>query len=429
MKRPSFPISPRVEIGCAVFVLSLLLFAQGLGYPLLPYWDEKVYIPAARQLLQTGVNENWSHPLGGKLFIAIGMAFGGDNPWGWRIMSALFGALSVAGAYRLGLTLFATASGAFQCALLCLLNQMLFVQARIAMLDIFMVGFMMWGIAWFAAAWLDPRPGARAHRQYLLSAVCFGWSAGCKWFGLIPGLVCGALYLATEFRRSKRSPKKALVGAGVCLLAVAFGYALVLLPYLALRPPTDKGQIYGGFDLIRINFEMLAAQWQRDFPEHPFQSAWYTWIFPYQPIWFFHRMEVSSTGAALNRVIIDLGNPLIFAAGFLAQLECLRRAVLHRDRRAGLIAALYFAMVIFWGATGRSWTFNFYYLPASLLLAPALVYVSDQLGWQRARRWFHVAVALLFIYFYPVLSAQKLTQPELDRLIWIEKWNMPHAAD
>ena len=79
-----------------VFVGSLALFVWGLDAAREIYFDETWYVPTAREILKSGVVLHPEHPPLAKLLIAAGLRMFGDNPIGWRAMSALFGALTLA---------------------------------------------------------------------------------------------------------------------------------------------------------------------------------------------------------------------------------------------------------------------------------------------------------------------------------------------
>jgi general L-amino acid transport system permease protein len=108
-----------------------------------PYFDEIHYLPAARAVLVLSQPLNPEHPPLGKEILALGIALFGDGPLGWRIMPALFGTLGLFAAMRAlwfaSLSRFATIA----CGVLLATAFPLFVQSRIAMLDIFMASFML----------------------------------------------------------------------------------------------------------------------------------------------------------------------------------------------------------------------------------------------------------------------------------------------
>ena len=150
--------------GLVVFLLGLFVLLIGIDTPDHPYFDETHYVPAARQLLQTHFavpTLNLEHPPLAKELMALSIWLFGDNPFGWRIMSALFGALAMTGIYLCGRALFDDRRAALWATAIAALNQMLFVQARIAMLDIFALAFVLWGLAAFMASFRGTRGRGR----------------------------------------------------------------------------------------------------------------------------------------------------------------------------------------------------------------------------------------------------------------------------
>jgi len=86
----------------------------------------------------------------------------------------------------LRLALFAEQGPAVATALLAFFNQMLFVQSRIAMLDIFALAFGLFGVAAFMHGFRKQRP----QPWFALAGLVFGLSTACKWSGLFPLAVC-----------------------------------------------------------------------------------------------------------------------------------------------------------------------------------------------------------------------------------------------
>src|SRR5258708_10891660 len=101
---------------------------------------------------------NPMHPPLGKQLIVLSIRTFGDSPLGWRYPAVLFGSLAIVAMYLCGLALFAAQGPAIAAALLAFFNQMVFVQSRIAMLDIFALAFSLVAIAAFMHGFRKPRP-------------------------------------------------------------------------------------------------------------------------------------------------------------------------------------------------------------------------------------------------------------------------------
>lgn len=143
--------SPRNALlwGVVVFAVSLTVFLFGISAAKDIYFDETWYVPTAREWLKSGEILHQEHPPLGKIMIATGMAMFGDNPFGWRFMSAVFGALTVVGVMLWTLALLESIPAALWVAVVTVLDGVVFVQSRIAMLDIFLLAFTSFSLAFF----------------------------------------------------------------------------------------------------------------------------------------------------------------------------------------------------------------------------------------------------------------------------------------
>ena len=166
----------------AVFLLSHLIFVAGISFPPKLYWDELHYIPAARKIFVRDQIVNREHPPLAKTLMAISIAAWGDNPFGWRYMSALFGSLALTGMYVWALQLFMNEEAALWAAAITLVNQFLYVQSRVATLDVFVLAFTLWALALFTATWHS----RQVKRTFIAIGVMLGLAIASKWTGLIP---------------------------------------------------------------------------------------------------------------------------------------------------------------------------------------------------------------------------------------------------
>jgi dolichyl-phosphate-mannose-protein mannosyltransferase len=123
-------------------------------------FDEQFYVNAARVILgiHPGAGNNYmqaalshdpnaEHPPLVKLLIAGTMWVFGDNPWGWRIASVLFGSLAILAMYWLVRSALGGSWLALGAATLMAADNLMLVHGRIATLDIFVVTFMIVAVA------------------------------------------------------------------------------------------------------------------------------------------------------------------------------------------------------------------------------------------------------------------------------------------
>ena len=161
--------------------IALAFFLFGIGNPARNYYDEGGYVSAARAFLKDAPNPNPEAPPLGKLLVAVGIKLVGDGPLGWRIASAVCGSLSLVAVFLW--TYFLSKDYRIACisAVLTLFNNFLFVMSRVAMMDVFLVFFLLWGLVAYTAA-LELDIGT-AKRRILLycSGISMGLAGACKW--------------------------------------------------------------------------------------------------------------------------------------------------------------------------------------------------------------------------------------------------------
>jgi predicted membrane-bound dolichyl-phosphate-mannose-protein mannosyltransferase len=164
---------------------SLVVRLYKLEVPDREIGDEVYYVPSARSIL--GQNEEGlpidprrGHPPLGKMLIALGMLIFGDNPFGWRIMSAVAGTIAIPLFYLLvRRLLWGRKEMAYSSLMACYLfafEALTFYFSRVARLDIFMMVFFIAGVYFLLAD--------RLHRK-VLSAPFFAASFLAKEAALI----------------------------------------------------------------------------------------------------------------------------------------------------------------------------------------------------------------------------------------------------
>ena len=191
-EHPRDPLAWHALIALAFLGLVLVR----LTIPSKPFFDEVHYLPAARALLALSHPSNIEHPMLGKELLALGIMLFGDNPLGWRIMPALFGTLALLAGMRA--LWFASGSRFASIAggILLATAFPIFVQSRIAMLDIFMASFLLVALWAIAGAVRENETG---RRRLAIAGVALGLSMAAKWnavpLAMVPGLAFAAIRL------------------------------------------------------------------------------------------------------------------------------------------------------------------------------------------------------------------------------------------
>jgi dolichyl-phosphate-mannose-protein mannosyltransferase len=419
-------MSRSTAIAVAIFLVAHLVLLIGVTTPEKFVFDEVHYVPAARQMLEPVMPNpvlNPMHPPLAKELIARSIAAFGDNALGWRYPATAFGALAIVAIYLCGLALFSAQAPAIAAALIATFNQMLFVQARIAMLDIFALAFGLLAAAAFMHGFRRQRP----HALFALSGGLFGLAAACKWSGLFPLGVCIVIVAVIRLMQSWRvlfadaKPSdwyRPDLWPDFSVKHVALCFAVLpAATYLATFVP-----LYGLSlsDLIEAQRRIFADNTTTAIAGHTYMSSWPSWPFLARPVWFlFDKLAEDNVSA-----IVFLGNPLMLWPALLALVVVVRDFIVARRWDAFLIASFYFGPYLAWALLPRTLGFIYYYLPAATAASLALVYVLRKDGLPRWLLWAYVAVAAIgFAVMLPISAAFIGTSMQtFNRLMLFQSW-------
>jgi dolichyl-phosphate-mannose--protein O-mannosyl transferase len=335
----------------------------------------------------------------------------------------LFGALAVVAIYLCALALFASPSAAIAAALIAFFNQMLFVMARTAMLDIFALTFTLFGIAAFLFGFRSARP----QLLFALSGLAFGFSAACKWSGLFP-LATSIVIIAavrlmqgwrTQFSDAKQSdwyrPDR-----WPDFKAYQFAICFVLLPALGYLSSFVALYGFSPAGLIEAQRRIFADNTTSAIAGHTYMSSWPSWPFLVRPVWFlFDKLDNGSIAA-----VVLLGNPVVLWSALLALVVALRDFIAARRWDAFLVLAFYLGPYLAWALLPRSLAFIYYYLPSATTASLLLVYALRRDGTPRWLLWAFVALAAAgFAVMLPISAAFiGTTMQTFNRLMVFQSW-------
>jgi predicted membrane-bound dolichyl-phosphate-mannose-protein mannosyltransferase len=194
-------------------------------------FDEYYYVNVARNLLGwpqgpdpsripypnalPGTDPNQEHPPLAKLMIAASMRILGDNAWGWRVPSVIMGSLAILLFYLLMKRVSKNGKYSLLATFLFCFDTLVYVDSRIAILDIFTLAFMVLG---FYLYFLERRG---------LSAVALALSTLTKIGGFYGFLVIVIFHLLRDLRPSElvKKWKTTLIPKLKWLIPFGFYYA------------------------------------------------------------------------------------------------------------------------------------------------------------------------------------------------------------
>lgn len=382
---------------CLVAVGSRL---WGLSYPNELVFDESHYVPAARVMVGVSAHPGmgaWAkhplvgkapdpafyHPQLGKFLIGLGILALGDNGWGWRASSVLFGLLSLVFFCRLASRLLKNRSLALLAGVLLSLDYLHVVHSRVAMLDIFITAFSLLGM-W---AGLEAFESKKSRGAWLaVAGVAFCAAVSVKHYAvlaLIAFLVAWGLFHRDGWK--SRLLVIGSLGAGVIAL-----YGLWFFYFAA-----HGYRFVEWLEFLRFSTVALRGP----FPAHPYGSSPAGWLWNHRAIWYFYK------GSATPRGIVGMGNPAIWF-GFAPALCFLAvRWYKKRELVDGFIC-LWFLMYyvpLFMVLRGRQ-GFIYYLLPIVPAGILAIVRTGSLLVPNQTWLWRYAGVVFIFtLLFLPFL--------------------------
>ena len=434
----------------------------------------------------SGGGEFVVHPPMGKVLIAAGEAMFGLTPFGWRFAVAVVGSLSVLLLARIARRM--TRSTLLGCVagLLLALDGLEFVMSRTALLDIFL---MFWLLAAFGCLVVDrdqtrarlvraaggaqtageaaaananaassgPGPWLGVRWWRVLGGVCLGLACASKWDGIWYVLAFVGLCFAWDIgaRRAAgfRMPSYgALVrDGGWTLLSLVVVPALVYVAswsgWFASSIGWDRNYaaqhgvstpvISALYSLFQYHKEMLNFHIGLHV-HHPYQSQPWTWLVMSRPVAFFYASPSAGHNgcqvAHCSQAILAIGTPAIWWASIAAITALVVWWLVHRDWRAGAVLLSIAAGWLPWFAFPDRTKFFFYAVSFEpfLILAIALCLglIMGSSSAPPLRRGIGAAVVggyliivvLNFFYLYPILAAKVVPYASWKARMWFSSW-------
>ncbi|NJQ05963.1 dolichyl-phosphate-mannose--protein mannosyltransferase [Streptomyces lonarensis] len=384
-----------------------------LGSPHAVVFDETYYAKDAWALLQRGHEISWPddanerilsgdiplgdtasyvvHPPVGKWVIALGEWAFGMEPFGWRFMTALLGALSVVMVCRIGRRLFRSTALGCLAGVLLALDGLHFVMSRTALLDLVL---MFWVLAAFGALLVDrdrtrarfvtaleaaqPAGGAdgvlRPVREVgerltlglrpwrLAAGLLLGLACATKWSGLYALAAFGILIVlwdaAARRTAGARRPYRAMLRrdavpafvstvpvAAVTYLASWAGWFATAGGYYRQWGAENGSTGNGAVDALRSwwHYHREAYSFHVGLTDsHAYDSNPWSWLVSSRPVSFHYQSIQVGQGdceaeEGCAREVLALGTPVLWWAACLALVYVAYRWLLRRDWRAGAV--------------------------------------------------------------------------------------------
>ncbi|MEK7142911.1 MAG: phospholipid carrier-dependent glycosyltransferase [Patescibacteria group bacterium] len=384
-----------------LLILSLVLHFWHLGKISEKIFDEVYFVEFAKNYLSS-VSFFDIHPPLGKLILALGIKIFGDDPFGWRIMPAIFGSGLIFIGFLAGRELTGKVIGGIFSSLILFFDGLILVYSRVGLIDIFLAFFILLSFYSFLR-FINSR-----NLIYLyLAGFSLGLAASVKYIGALILLIFICVLII------KKMPIKKYFFSLII--------SLIIIPSL----------VYISFFLFNFGFNASffsqLIQWhQQSFnynlslsEGHPYASKWWSWFLLLRPIWLYFK---DSNGDIVG--INGLGNPLAWWSAIIIIPLLIWQSA--RQKHDSLIILSAFLIFLLPWAFFKRVLFLYHAMPSFLFLTLAGGLEFSQI-WSKS--WgktlivsFFIIMGILFIFFLPIWLGIPISQKSFYQRIWFKSW-------
>ena len=199
----------------------------------------------------------------------------------------------------------------------------------------------------------------------------------------------------------------------VFIIIPAAVYLLSYIPYLMV-PGMEFSDI--------LNYQKSMYRYHSGLEStHSFQSDWWTWPLMIRPIWYYQGKDLAEGMAS---TIASFGNPAVWWAAVPAFFAAVR-AAWRKNKAMILIVIAVLSLYAPWILISRS-AFIYHFFPMVPFMMLAIVYVikvwREKGGSMKYIYGYLGLVLILFIMFYPAVSALVVPKTYIKFLRWLPSW-------
>ena len=400
-----------------IIAFALILRLWRLNLPKGYIFDEVYYAKNANSLIRNGVELNAQgqaefivHPPLGKWLIGIGIKVFGNDEFGWRISAAVIGTLSVVLIYLITKELFKSVFLSNIAAALMAFDGLALVMSRVALLDIFLMFFIL--LAFYFLI-----------KNYIwLSGVAIGLAASTKWSAifLIP------FFILLTINYFQIEPVKWLKRAAQYIFLPSLVYLLSWSGWIFTSGGWDRQSGSNVFTSL-WKYHTAILDFHRNLVEtHSYAANPWSWLILGRPTSFFYETPSGCGVSSCSQEILAIGTPILWWAGIFAIAFTFGFFVTNRDRISMIILAGIAGTYLPWFLIQSRTTFYFYAISILPFLILALIYSFNWAlkygDYRKQIIGFLVVVALNFIYFLPILLGIEIPYSQWLSRMWLKSW-------
>jgi len=400
-----------------IITFALILRLWRLNLPTGYIFDEVYYAKNANSLIRNGVELNAQgqaefivHPPLGKWLIGIGIKVFGNDEFGWRISAAVIGTLSVVLIYLITKELFKSVFLSNIAAALMAFDGLALVMSRVALLDIFLMFFIL--LAFYSLI----------KNNIWLSGVAIGLAAATKWSAifLIP------FFILLTINYFQIEPVKWLKRAAQYIFLPSLVYLLSWSGWIFTSGGWDRQSGSNVFTSL-WKYHTAILDFHRNLVEtHSYAANPWSWLILGRPTSFFYETPSGCGVSSCSQEILAIGTPILWWAGIFAIALTFGFFVTNRDRISMIILAGIAGTYLPWFLIQSRTTFYFYAISILPFLILALIYSFNWAlrygDYRKQIIGFLVVVALNFIYFLPILLGIEIPYSQWLSRMWLKSW-------
>ena len=422
----------------AVMLFAFFLRIWHLATPKGFIFDEVYYAKDAHSLVEHGVELQVGgspqfivHPPVGKWLIGIGIKLFGFNEFGWRISAAIIGTLSVLLIFLVAKKLFENYLLAIVASLLTLFDGLHLVHSRVALLDIFLMFFIL--LAFYCI--LINRPW--------LASIALGLALATKWSGIYYMVAFGAFSLYSDYRQEKAMESESpihndalqklwqrVLQYGILPITVYVttwsGWFMTTTGWdRKWSPSIFKSFLHYHSEMWNFHTHLTDA--------HTYSANPWSWIIMVRPTSFFYASPKGCGTSACSQEIVALGTPLLWWSGLIALFVTFGYWIARREWQSGLILLGFAAGYLPWFFIQKRTMFTFYSIAFEPFMILVIIFAitkfleQNEAGFIPRNRLYAVfvyigLVAINFFYFLPLYTAGVTSYSAWFHHMWIPSW-------
>ncbi len=401
-------------------------------------FDEVYYAKNAHSLVMHGVElqKNGSaefivHPPIGKWIIGAGIKLFGFNEFGWRFSSAVIGSISVGIIFLVAIKLFNSYFLACTAALLTVLDGLHLVHSRTALLDIFLMFFILLSFYFI----LLSKPW--------LAGISLGLAFATKWSGVYYMVAFGAFLLYSDYRMAKalelERPIKVIATKSLWKRLLQFGLvpvATYIISWIGwfLTPQGWSRNWSPSILKSFIHYQSEILNFHKGLTEgHSYAANPWSWLIMGRPTSFFYATPKSCGTNSCAQEILALGTPLLWWSALAALFVTIGYWVARREWQSGLILLGLAAGYLPWFFFQKRTMFTFYAIAFEPFVVLLIIYAlskflerDDQGNIPQSRLYITYGylglVAINFIYFLPIYIGSVISYSNWYHHMWFPSW-------